>query len=606
MEGELTVGTESITVTENITIAGTLTISSGTVALGGDWNSSAGTFTAGNSTVIFNGSSMQSITSGNNSFYNVIVNNDSIGVKIFDNTTISNNLVLTDGAGLFDTNSNTLTVNGSIQDDSGGNNFDSDHMIIVNGTGKLHLPVAPNTSYLFPVGTYSEDKGYVYSPITIEFANGDFSGDDYVEVTAAPDKFAENPCEINYLSRYWNATSSGVVNYEATVTCYYDENDVVGTESGIYGAEYLNGSWIKPTAVDVNNHNFTLTAVTSLAVFTGIAAPYTDSVTINPSTSQTITAGNTIQFSASAYDQYGNLITDTATDFTWTNTTDTGLFNSTTADSYTINAVYESVSSENVSVTVQPGEVDTVSISPSEAQTLNSGETVQFSASAYDLYENLISDTATNFTWTNTTNTGLFNTAAAGAYSVKAVYDGVSSVNVSVTVNARPNPTRPDVNNGEMINDGTDTQTHTSWRTAIDSDIGTEDNYYFEVENDDLFNDAFTSTTAALSSLSNGEYGLTNTGASSESSGISIGGTGLGNAYDGEYGIDANAGNMVNGEYGVGNSSGTSHEVASRYGGFLDLSFDFEEGSINYDAIAAYNERHLLFKTELDLLLEKI
>ena len=352
------------------------------------------------------------------------------------------------------------------------------------------------------------------------------------------------------------------------------------------------------------------------------------SVIITPSGEQTITAGNTVQFSASAYDAYDNLITNTASDFIWTAATASGLFNTTTAGSYSVKAEYSSVSSSSVTVNVEHGGLDhftindiadghvagagfdlvvtardeyentvtdysgqtisvsdsggtidptttlafaagvsttsvavtlagtdtitvtdgahtgnsnsftviaagldhftinniaddqvagtgfdlvvtardeyentvtnysgqTISVSdsggtidptttlafaagvsttsvavtlagtdtitvtdgahtgnsneftvdhatvssviitPSGQQTITAGNTVQFSASAYDAYDNLITNTASDFIWTAATASGLFNTTTAGSYSVKAEYSSVSSSSVTVNV----------------------------------------------------------------------------------------------------------------------------------------------------------------------------
>ena len=157
-------------------------------------------------------------------------------------------------------------------------------------------------------------------------------------------------------------------------------------------------------------------------------------VNIQPITDQTIKAGEIIEFSAEAYDKYGNLITDEFTDFTWDNTDEQGLFDKTSAGGYVVTATYEDVESESVAVTVDPAEVDTVVIEPSENQTITAGETIEFTAAAYDGYANLITDTDTDFTWNNTDGTGLFEETTAGEYSVTAIYGEVPSDKFTVTV----------------------------------------------------------------------------------------------------------------------------------------------------------------------------
>jgi len=157
-------------------------------------------------------------------------------------------------------------------------------------------------------------------------------------------------------------------------------------------------------------------------------------VNIEPITDQNIKAGDIIEFSATAYDRYGNLITDENTDFTWYNTDGQGVFDKTSVGGYMVTATYENVESESVTVTVDPAEVDTVVNKPSTHQSVSAGEELQFSAVAYDEFGNLITQDAEEFTWKNTTDEGMFNETAIGDYKVTAIYQGVSSKPVNVTV----------------------------------------------------------------------------------------------------------------------------------------------------------------------------
>jgi len=168
-----------------------------------------------------------------------------------------------------------------------------------------------------------------------------------------------------------------------------------------------------------------------------VVATGVDSVEISPEEDQTITAGETENFSAEAYDEFDNLITDDDADFEWENTDEYGLFDETEVGEYKVNTTYEGVTSETINVTVEPAEeVDHVEISPAENFTLTAGETENFSAEAYDEYENLIEDDDMEFTWNNTDGYGLFDETEAGDYDVNATYNGVTSDTVTVTVEA--------------------------------------------------------------------------------------------------------------------------------------------------------------------------
>ncbi len=85
---------------------------------------------------------------------------------------------------------------------------------------------------------------------------------------------------------------------------------------------------------------------------------------------------------------------------------------------------------------VGPATVFEVVLEPSEDQNITSGQTVQFSAAAYDIYGNLITDAESDFTWANTAavNSGLFDETVGGTYNVTASYGGVTSNVVTVTV----------------------------------------------------------------------------------------------------------------------------------------------------------------------------
>ncbi|MEF8832831.1 MAG: FG-GAP-like repeat-containing protein, partial [Candidatus Thermoplasmatota archaeon] len=80
-----------------------------------------------------------------------------------------------------------------------------------------------------------------------------------------------------------------------------------------------------------------------------------------------------------------------------------------------------------LSMSVEPLGVDTVVVSPEESQVIEAGETIDFSAEAYNEYGNLITDNDSDFAWEHTDETGLFYKTEAGEYAVTATYQGVSS-----------------------------------------------------------------------------------------------------------------------------------------------------------------------------------
>ncbi|MFO8109928.1 MAG: hypothetical protein R6U17_05335 [Thermoplasmata archaeon] len=197
-------------------------------------------------------------------------------------------------------------------------------------------------------------------------------------------------------------------------------------ETGIFNREEVGDYYVNARYETVNSTTVLVTVVPSEV----------DLVEISPTDDQTITVGNTIDFSAAVYDEYGNMITDVDTDFAWENTDAEGLFQETTAGEYGVRATYSGISSNVTTVNVMPGVADHVNITPAEDLTLAAGEEIQFSAAVYDEYGNLITDVDTDFAWENTDAEGLFQEITAGEYGVRAAYSGISS-NVT-TVNVVP------------------------------------------------------------------------------------------------------------------------------------------------------------------------
>ncbi len=159
-----------------------------------------------------------------------------------------------------------------------------------------------------------------------------------------------------------------------------------------------------------------------------------DRVDIDPGEDITLEAGETVNFSAEAYDASGNLITEDDEYFDWENASVVGLFEITEVGTYNVSAAYGGVDSSKVTVTVEPAGVSRVEIEPGEHKVITAGDTINFSAEAYDVEDNLVDDADENFTWYNTDGQGLFEITEVGEYNVSASYGTATSSNVTVTV----------------------------------------------------------------------------------------------------------------------------------------------------------------------------
>jgi len=114
-------------------------------------------------------------------------------------------------------------------------------------------------------------------------------------------------------------------------------------------------------------------------------------VEINPDVDQTITAGEEIDFSASAYS--GENDDDPSTEdsiFNWENTDEVGVFDNTEAGEYEVSATYNDVSSETVIVTVEPADPEVLVFlqTPSE-DTITAGETAEYTVQVQDGFGNI-------------------------------------------------------------------------------------------------------------------------------------------------------------------------------------------------------------------------
>ncbi|CAD7774743.1 Bacterial Ig-like domain (group 2) [Candidatus Methanoperedenaceae archaeon GB50] len=174
--------------------------------------------------------------------------------------------------------------------------------------------------------------------------------------------------------------------------------------------------------------------------------PVLTTIEVTPKTAS-LTVGETQQFTATAYDQYGDEMTGII--FTWTssNTTvgavdEAGLFTSLVPGTTTVTAANGSVNgTAEVTVSPEPPVLTTIEVTPKTAS-LTVGETQQFTATAYDQYGDEM--TGIIFTWTSSNTTvgavdeaGLFTSLVPGTTTVTAAN---GSVNGTAEVTVSPEP----------------------------------------------------------------------------------------------------------------------------------------------------------------------
>lgn len=179
-------------------------------------------------------------------------------------------------------------------------------------------------------------------------------------------------------------------------------------------------------------------AFSDTALLSVIELPKLVTIEVTPE-SGNIIATQSIQLSAKGYDQFGD---EYATTFSWVaidggSVNSDGLFSSDNGGQYRVVASSGAVS-DTVSVTVEALEVASLVISPTTS-TIWINETQQYSVTAYDQLNNVISTTVS---WSvndggSVNVDGLYTPSKAGSFKVKATANGVEALS-DITVKALP------------------------------------------------------------------------------------------------------------------------------------------------------------------------
>lgn len=141
---------------------------------------------------------------------------------------------------------------------------DINSFIQAEGTGQVIKKFTAATSFVFPVGDLT--SGNDYSPVSITLNS--LTGTPTIGINVTDGKHPNNTSPTNFTTRYWNATSSGTFNADATFN--YTDGDVNGTESSILAAGYLNPNWYMYQPVNTTTNTLPINGETNLnRAFTG-------------------------------------------------------------------------------------------------------------------------------------------------------------------------------------------------------------------------------------------------------------------------------------------------------------------------------------------------
>jgi len=155
-----------------------------------------------------------------------------------------------------------------------------------------------------------------------------------------------------------------------TVTFNFDKTENIGTYKILVELEHSDDQWESQFEVKLET---------------------VENIDIEPMEDQMIIeAGETIDFSAKAYNNDNELMTDDDEDFTWYNTGNTGLFDNTEEGKYEIKAELEGVYSEQVTVIVEPADPHQLVFveKPSENK-ITAGEVADYIVEVRDEYGNI-------------------------------------------------------------------------------------------------------------------------------------------------------------------------------------------------------------------------
>jgi hypothetical protein len=351
----------------------------------------------------------------------------------------------------YDTEANTGTATGAANCNSGspdyqhrsGNTTNTssstsfDIQISINVCGDL-LPEGNETVYL----TLSNPSGNSTISLTAGIGTGTIIDNDSLIATSTTLGSSLNPSVLSQ-SVTFTATVTGGSSPTGTVQFQIDGSNV-GSPVALVGgqATYTTSALTAAThpvvaiyGGDTYNAGSTSNTVNQVVNATGPL----DHIVISPKTFTT-TAGVAVNYSAEAWDAYGNDLGDVTSSTSFGITSPGGCVlnacGSNTPGNFTVTGTY-SGQSDTASLTVNAGGLHHIVISPATA-TIAAGGSQSYTAEAFDWVNNSLGDVtaSTTFDYDGTACSGAScGPTTAGTYTVTGTYSGMTDT-ASLTVNA--------------------------------------------------------------------------------------------------------------------------------------------------------------------------
>ncbi|MCF6239720.1 MAG: T9SS type A sorting domain-containing protein [Bacteroidales bacterium] len=182
-------------------------------------------------------------------FNNLSINN-SAGIRLSTDIMVTGNLDLIAGTVNLLNSNVTIGSNASLS-----GSFSPNVMLIADGSGQLKREIAGSGTYLFPVGDTSNLTDY--SPVSLTFSSGTFTNA-VVGVNLKNEKHPENTSVNDYLNKYWTLSGSGLSDFSCTATFTYSNEDIVGSESNLWGAKWDGNQWTVLNQAAMNTFSGTI------------------------------------------------------------------------------------------------------------------------------------------------------------------------------------------------------------------------------------------------------------------------------------------------------------------------------------------------------------